>query len=173
MVGKSWSNAEEAYFWRHVAPNSHSREGVFVGTNQVVTWNDLAQRMANHFGRAARREYQGTLLYEHWFLNLRIRTRSPNAEPHLSRYLRRGGIPNPYTGATNAGQRQAAAVTAGTSAAPSAQVAANSGAAATTASPAVQGVAPGAESQPPQQEAEQEEEQEGVAAGESSDSDGL
>lgn len=62
MVGRSWSDEEERYFWRHVVPYSHSRGGIFVATNKEVTWDDLAIRMANHFGRDARREYSHPVL---------------------------------------------------------------------------------------------------------------
>ncbi|KAK7993479.1 SET domain-containing protein 5 [Apiospora arundinis] len=146
MVGRSWSDAEEAYFWRQVVPFSGSRVGIFL-PNQQATWDELADRMTNHFGANARRTYSGTVLYEHWFLNMRIRTRSPNAEPHLSRYFRRAGVPSPYAIANNGGGQgrgrgrgQAAAAHAGPSGVPSAPVADNSGA---TASQRVQGVAGG------------------------------
>ncbi|KAK7995405.1 hypothetical protein PG990_014178 [Apiospora arundinis] len=147
MVGRSWSDAEEAYFWRQIVPFSGSRVGIFL-PNQQATWDELADRMTNHFGANARRTYSGTVLYEHWFLNMRIRTRSPNAEPHLSRYFRRAGVPSPYAIANNGGGQgrgrgrgQAAAAPAGPSGVPSAPVADNSGA---TASQRVQGVAGGA-----------------------------
>ncbi|KAK7912044.1 hypothetical protein PG985_014525 [Apiospora marii] len=143
MVGKSWSDAEERYFWRHVVPFSTSRAGIFVGTNEGDTWDELARRMAAHFGDDGRREYGHAVLYEHWFLNQRIGTRSPNAEPYLSRYFRRAGVPSPYANPAPAAQGQAAAAaTAGSSGAPSAPAADPSGAEA-TASPTVQGAAPG------------------------------
>ncbi|KAK7959506.1 uncharacterized protein PG986_004360 [Apiospora aurea] len=126
MVGKSWSDAEEAYFWREAAPYSSGRVGLFEA-NEEVTWNELAQRMANHFGRNGRRQYSGLVLSEHFFLNVQIGTRSPNAEPHLSRFFRRARAPNPYHNGANApGQRRAAAVPAGSSMPPSAPAAAHS-----------------------------------------------
>ena len=62
MVGRSWSDAEERYFWQHVVPYSHSRVGLFIGTNEGVNWDELAHRMANHFGADARREYSHPVL---------------------------------------------------------------------------------------------------------------
>ncbi|KAK8030000.1 hypothetical protein PG993_011291 [Apiospora rasikravindrae] len=135
MVGKSWSDAEERYFWREVVPYSTSRVGRFLDENEGSTWGELARRMSDHFGANARRQYT----HEHWFLNVQIGTRSPNAEPYLSRFYQQARAPNPYhTGANAPGQRQAAAVPAGSSVAPSAPVATPSGAVA-TALPAVRG----------------------------------
>ncbi|KAK8116582.1 uncharacterized protein PG998_004863 [Apiospora kogelbergensis] len=135
MVGKSWTDAEETYFWRHVVPYSHSRAGRF-RANEEITWEVLATGMTNHFKPNPRRRYSHAVLYEHWFLNMQIRTKSPNAEPHLTRYIRRAGISNPFPfseGANNSGRPgQAAVVTADHSEAPSAQVADNSGAAASS-----------------------------------------
>ncbi|KAK8063420.1 hypothetical protein PG996_008072 [Apiospora saccharicola] len=152
MVGRSWSDEEERYFWRHIVPYSNNRVGRFVDTNEGVSWDELGGWMTAHFGNNARRNYGHSTPYEHWFLNMRV-SRSPNAEPYLSQYFRRAGVPNPYSTGANpspAGRRQAAAVvTAGSSGAPSAPVADPSGAG-PTASPAVQGAAPSrADGEPP------------------------
>ena len=59
MGGKTWSRAEELYFWRTVVPISPKAA---TEVAEPVEWTQLAADMQRHFGPSARRNYTSLML---------------------------------------------------------------------------------------------------------------
>ncbi|KAI5924167.1 hypothetical protein F4810DRAFT_666004 [Camillea tinctor] len=88
MVGKVWSDYEEKYFWRTAISNSSKRVGIDLAKPER-SWDQLAMDMQRAMGDNARREYTGTMLFEHYFQNVESQRRSPYAAVYVAEYLRR------------------------------------------------------------------------------------
>ncbi|KAI1166446.1 hypothetical protein F5B18DRAFT_648879 [Nemania serpens] len=87
MGGKVWSNDEESYFWHTVVTHSPKRVGVDLAKPEK-SWDQLADEMRTHMGEPARRNYNGSILAEHWLQNTTSGKRqSPNAGPYVQEYL--------------------------------------------------------------------------------------
>ncbi|KAI1839857.1 hypothetical protein JX266_013940 [Neoarthrinium moseri] len=90
MGGRVWSDREERYFWRKAMPRSPKR----VGADRAKTekaWSELAPIMQRELGEYARRQYTGTMLFEHYFQNIETQRVSPNATLYVREYLRKSG----------------------------------------------------------------------------------
>ncbi|KAK6189436.1 hypothetical protein LQW54_013275 [Pestalotiopsis sp. IQ-011] len=102
MTGRIWSDKEERYFWKIVIPRSPKR--IIVVSNKAtqaeqeqgaaagLSWDELAAEMNSALKEDARREYKGTALFEHYFLNIEQQHVSPNAGRYVYRYLKAAGI---------------------------------------------------------------------------------
>ncbi|KAI1640566.1 hypothetical protein F4809DRAFT_637374 [Biscogniauxia mediterranea] len=90
MVGKVWSDREEKYFWRTAVGNSPKRAGIDRAKPEK-SWDTLAKEMQRAMGDNARREYTGTMLFEHYFQNIESQRKSPHAVVYVYEYLRKLG----------------------------------------------------------------------------------
>ncbi|RYP29135.1 hypothetical protein DL767_006905 [Monosporascus sp. MG133] len=86
MGGKTWSEKEEHYFWRVIIAHSPKRAGVDRAKPEK-SWDLLAQEMQRAMGSEARRDYTGTMLFEHYFQNIESGRKSPNAAIYVREYL--------------------------------------------------------------------------------------
>ncbi|RYP57089.1 hypothetical protein DL770_010758 [Monosporascus sp. CRB-9-2] len=85
MGGKTWSEKEEHYFWRVIIAHSAKRAGVDRAKPEK-SWDLLAQEMQRAMGSEARRDYTGTMLFEHYFQNIESGRKSPNAAIYVREY---------------------------------------------------------------------------------------
>ncbi|KAI1123291.1 hypothetical protein F5Y10DRAFT_270223 [Nemania abortiva] len=92
MGGKVWSISEEQYFWRVAVSQSPKRLGFDVAKPEK-SWVELAVEMQVRLGDNARRQYTGTMLFEHFFQNVEGKRHSPNAVPYVLEYLARRDRP--------------------------------------------------------------------------------
>ncbi|KAI1824170.1 hypothetical protein F4861DRAFT_539343 [Xylaria intraflava] len=92
MGGKVWSEAEERHFWRVAISQSPKRAGIDLAKSEKP-WEQLAKEMQNAMGDEARRQYSGTMLFEHYFQNIESQRRSPNAALFVREYLARRDLP--------------------------------------------------------------------------------
>ncbi|KAI3321791.1 hypothetical protein HD806DRAFT_147234 [Xylariaceae sp. AK1471] len=86
MGGKVWSEPEERHFWRVAVSQSPKRAGIDIARAEK-SWDQLAKDMQNVMGGDARRQYSGTMLFEHFFQNIESQRRSPNAALYVREYL--------------------------------------------------------------------------------------
>ncbi|RYP76699.1 hypothetical protein DL771_001621 [Monosporascus sp. 5C6A] len=86
MGGKTWSEKEEQHFWRVIIAYSAKRAGVDRAKPEK-SWDFLAQEMQRAMGSDARRDYTGTMLFEHYFQNIESGRKSPNAAIYVREYL--------------------------------------------------------------------------------------
>ncbi|KAI0388749.1 hypothetical protein F5Y17DRAFT_470210 [Xylariaceae sp. FL0594] len=98
MGGKVWSEPEERHFWHVAVAQSPKRAGVDLARAEK-SWDDLAKEMQVAMGTMARRQYSGTMLFEHYFQNIESQRRSPNAGIYVREYLAKKRLPDrdPYT----------------------------------------------------------------------------
>lgn len=61
MVGKTWSEKEEKYFWTIAMSDSPKRVGKDRARPEM-SWKQLAKRMQRDMGADARRDYTETML---------------------------------------------------------------------------------------------------------------
>ncbi|ETS79786.1 hypothetical protein PFICI_09639 [Pestalotiopsis fici W106-1] len=99
MGGKLWSDQEERYFWRVTMPQSVKRinppaDQQSEAQQDVVekSWADLATEMGTAMGDDARRQYTGTMLFEHYFQNIELERVSPNAGRYVRKFLKSAGL---------------------------------------------------------------------------------
>ncbi|RYO91599.1 hypothetical protein DL764_008267 [Monosporascus ibericus] len=85
MGGKTWSEKEERHFWRVIIGYSAKRAGVDRAKPEK-SWDLLAQEMQRAMGSEARRDYTGTMLFEHYFQNVESGRKSPNAAIYVREY---------------------------------------------------------------------------------------
>ncbi|RYP25226.1 hypothetical protein DL765_000107 [Monosporascus sp. GIB2] len=85
MGGKTWSEKEEQHFWRVTIAYSAKRAGVDRAKPEK-SWDLLAQEMQRAMGSEARRDYTGTMLFEHYFQNIESGRKSPNAAIYVREY---------------------------------------------------------------------------------------
>ncbi|KAI0009604.1 hypothetical protein F4779DRAFT_640416 [Xylariaceae sp. FL0662B] len=97
MGGKVWSDREEKHFWRVAVAQSAKRAGVDRAKSEK-SWDQLAKEMQRALGDQARRDYSGTMLFEHYFQNIESQRRSPNAVIYVHEYLRKLGQNKPQPG---------------------------------------------------------------------------
>ncbi|KAI1192313.1 hypothetical protein F5X97DRAFT_329785 [Nemania serpens] len=97
MGGKIWSEAEEKYFWRTAVSWSPKRAGIDT-TKPERSWDQLAIDMQASMGDAARRQYSGGLLFDHWNQNVNSQRRSPNAGIYLQEYKTKRNQGNQQSG---------------------------------------------------------------------------
>ncbi|KAI0599132.1 hypothetical protein F4775DRAFT_591582 [Biscogniauxia sp. FL1348] len=90
MVGKIWSDREEKYFWRTAVGYSPKRAGIDRAKPEK-SWDMLAKDMQRAMGDNARREYTGTMLFEHYFQNIESQRKSPHAVVYVYEYLKKLG----------------------------------------------------------------------------------
>ncbi|KAI1505667.1 hypothetical protein F5X99DRAFT_215187 [Biscogniauxia marginata] len=90
MVGKVWSDREEKYFWRTAVANSPKRAGIDRAKAEK-SWDQLAKDMQRAMGEHARRDYTGTMLFEHYFQNIESQRKSPHAVVYVYEYLKKLG----------------------------------------------------------------------------------
>ncbi|KAI0490427.1 hypothetical protein F4859DRAFT_520244 [Xylaria cf. heliscus] len=86
MGGRVWTKAEERYFWHVVVIQSPKRVGTDL-ENEEKSWDQLATEMQDAMGDKARREYTGTMLFEHFFQNSERKITSPNGCAYVQEYL--------------------------------------------------------------------------------------
>ncbi|RYP46408.1 hypothetical protein DL768_007375 [Monosporascus sp. mg162] len=86
MGGKTWSEKEEHHFWRVIIAYSPKRAGVDRAKPEK-SWDLLAQEMQRAMGSEARRDYTGTMLFEHYFQNIESGRKSPNAAIYVREYM--------------------------------------------------------------------------------------
>ncbi|WYZ38612.1 hypothetical protein EsH8_III_000526 [Colletotrichum jinshuiense] len=84
MGGKVWSLEEEDVYWRVLIPQSLRR--AVPGPAQTKSWDDLAIFMQSTMGSAAKRNYTGLGLFEHYFQNVEKGRVSPNASKYVHEY---------------------------------------------------------------------------------------
>ncbi|KAI1084245.1 hypothetical protein F5B20DRAFT_576380 [Whalleya microplaca] len=90
MGGRVWSDREEKHFWRVAVAQSAKRAGADLARYEK-SWDQLAKEMLVALGTDARREYSGTMLFEHYFQNIESQRRSPNAAIYVFEYLKKLG----------------------------------------------------------------------------------
>ncbi|KAK9416036.1 hypothetical protein SUNI508_09809 [Seiridium unicorne] len=92
MGGRIWSDQEERYFWRVAIARSIKRVGADVIFKKQKSWPELAIRMQAALGKDARREYTQSMLFEHYFQNIKSQRVSPNAGRYVREFLRKAGL---------------------------------------------------------------------------------
>ncbi|CAH0017697.1 unnamed protein product [Clonostachys rhizophaga] len=84
MGGKTWNKAEELIFWRTIIPQSPQAANM---SDRLKSWNQCAAIMQEMMGRPKRRIYTKTMLYEHYYQNIKTRRHSPQARPFVREHM--------------------------------------------------------------------------------------
>ncbi|VUC22695.1 unnamed protein product [Clonostachys rosea] len=84
MGGKTWNKEEELFFWRTIIPQSPQAANM---SDRLKSWDQCAAIMQEMMGRSKRRIYTKTMLYEHYYQNIKTRRHSPQARPFVREHL--------------------------------------------------------------------------------------